>query len=207
MKLIKKIDDFRVRDDVFFDEKIRYIAGNKDSILDIGGGTRFQKQLKPYKSLLSDRKYVCLDKDPACQPDIVADAHHLPIADGAFDAVLCHSVLEHVENPFQVVREIYRVLKSDGVCLACVPFLSPYHGGGPYLDYWRFSQDGVAVIFKDFTVVEVCPTRHFLETWFHLLVPPVSDILSPLGKLADQLLRTAKYRPHQVAGWLIFAAK
>ena len=45
----------------------------------------------------------------------VADAKHLPFHDAAFDAVLCHSVLETLANPGRAVDELRRVTKPDGV--------------------------------------------------------------------------------------------
>jgi ubiquinone/menaquinone biosynthesis C-methylase UbiE len=44
-----------------------------------------------------------------------ADARCLPLADAVFDAVLCHSVLETVGEPADVVAELRRVAKFGGV--------------------------------------------------------------------------------------------
>jgi SAM-dependent methyltransferase len=45
----------------------------------------------------------------------VADLQALPLADGAFDAVFLHGVLEHLRQPVIVLREILRVLKPGGL--------------------------------------------------------------------------------------------
>ncbi len=37
------------------------------------------------------------------------------IADNSFDVVICHNVLEYVDNKEQVISELYRVLKPGGV--------------------------------------------------------------------------------------------
>jgi ubiquinone/menaquinone biosynthesis C-methylase UbiE len=39
----------------------------------------------------------------------------------SLDVILIISVLEHLDHPEQVLREIYRVLSPDGVCLINVP--------------------------------------------------------------------------------------
>lgn len=43
---------------------------------------------------------------------ICADAHHLPIRDGAFDVVLCSNTVEHVTEPKQVIAELMRVARK-----------------------------------------------------------------------------------------------
>jgi ubiquinone/menaquinone biosynthesis C-methylase UbiE len=45
----------------------------------------------------------------------VADGRRLPFRDAAFDAVLCHSVLETLSDPARVVAELRRVTKPSGV--------------------------------------------------------------------------------------------
>jgi len=45
-----------------------------------------------------------------------ARAEKLPFTDSYFDFINCAEVSEHVEDPVQMCREIYRVLRSDGRC-------------------------------------------------------------------------------------------
>ncbi|MGW2397969.1 methyltransferase domain-containing protein [Kitasatospora sp. NPDC001664] len=44
-----------------------------------------------------------------------ADAHRLPYADGEFDVVHAHQVLQHVADPVAVLRELRRVTAPGGV--------------------------------------------------------------------------------------------
>lgn len=46
-----------------------------------------------------------------------AVGEHLPFATASFDVVLAQDILEHVGNPDDVLREIARVLRPDGVAL------------------------------------------------------------------------------------------
>ncbi len=44
-----------------------------------------------------------------------------PYDDGEFDVIFCLNVLEHVENPFNMFREVNRVLKSNGLFVIAIP--------------------------------------------------------------------------------------
>ena len=50
-----------------------------------------------------------------------ADGFNLPFADETFDICLCSHVLEHVDRPHEMVKEINRVLKTGGIALIEFP--------------------------------------------------------------------------------------
>lgn len=45
----------------------------------------------------------------------------LPFEDNFFDAVMCIETIEHLENPWQYLREVYRVLKPNGQLIISTP--------------------------------------------------------------------------------------
>lgn len=47
----------------------------------------------------------------------------LPFSDGSFEFVLCSNGIEHLEDPFQFIRECYRVLNERGILLITTPNL------------------------------------------------------------------------------------
>ncbi len=47
----------------------------------------------------------------------VNDAHKLPFKRGYFDLIVCTEVLEHVEQPGLVLKEIKRVLSKNGIAI------------------------------------------------------------------------------------------
>lgn len=53
-------------------------------------------------------------------PALVGAGEALPFADASFEIVTCWDVLEHVQAPRQLLREIARVLKHDGVAFMTV---------------------------------------------------------------------------------------
>ena len=154
--------------DKFFDKKIREIAKEKE-ILDIGGGFKFQKELSKYKYLFKNSNYQTLDAEKKYNPDIIGDICNIPLNNESVDVVICKAVLEHVPEPQKAIKEIYRILKKGGKCFVYVPFLYPYHAHkGVYGDYYRYTQDGIKYLFRDFKSIETCSVRGNLETVFNL---------------------------------------
>ena len=84
---------------------------------------------------------INLDVDPSDHTDCVGDALVLPFESDTFQLVLSQETMEHVADPFQAVREMGRVLKTDGVLYLQVPFVLGYHPDPE--DYWRFTHSGV----------------------------------------------------------------
>jgi ubiquinone/menaquinone biosynthesis C-methylase UbiE len=77
---------------------------------------------------------ITVDKVDLPTVDIVADIENgMPFLwDNSVDEIHCRSVLEHIENFENLIREIVRVLKEDGKAYISVPhFSNPYY----YSDY------------------------------------------------------------------------
>lgn len=53
--------------------------------------------------------------------DIHFDLHNIPLEDNRFDVVFCNHVMEHVDDPLQCMRELFRVLNSGGWAIMQVP--------------------------------------------------------------------------------------
>ncbi len=66
-------------------------------------------------------RYVTTDLDPAQTVDLRLDVTALDLPDGAFDAVICSHVLEHVPDDARAMRELRRVTAPDGFALVMVP--------------------------------------------------------------------------------------
>ena len=122
-------------------DKLRKKGSQRQLVLNIGGGNK--------KYGFSDE--INLDIVQFPKVDVVADAHCLPFKNESFDLAICESVLEHVENPVGVVKEIYRVLKKRGKIYAITPFLQRYHSYPK--DYTRWTLNGVESLFSQFKVI------------------------------------------------------
>lgn len=198
----------------FARERLEKIFQDKKTVIDIGGGLRVsrdrgnrydqsQEWLLPY---LQKVDYKILDLVSDFRPDIVGDIHELPFPDNSQDAILCISVLEHVENPIKACQELYRVLKPGGYCYVYVPFLYYYHAEhGYYKDYWRFTKDTIDYLFKDFSGIEKHNTRGALGTWLKLSPFGKIDILAKAFGWLDVVF--GKSNSSQTSGYNIFLVK
>jgi SAM-dependent methyltransferase len=161
-----------VLDRDIFPECIAVIA-RRAVIVDLGAHEPQQKQLREYRPLFSGVRYYATDLSPHPGLDFVADAQDIPLQDASVDAILCHSLLEHVFEPTQVAREMFRVLKPDGVAFVYVPFLYAYHGDprgkGP-VDCYRFSPDAIRYLFRDFARIQIQPVSRAVEASLRLLM-------------------------------------
>jgi SAM-dependent methyltransferase len=109
-------------------------------VLDIGCG---KKPYYPYFAA-NATAYVGVDIDnPAA--DLVGSIEALPVEDDSFEVVLCTQVLEHVVDPDQAVRELWRVTAPGGRVLASTHGVQVYHPAPE--DYWRWTHTGLELLF------------------------------------------------------------
>jgi len=97
-----------------------------------------------------------LDSDPQSGATYIADLcqyNDRLIPTSFFDWVLCTEVLERVVDPFAAVRELNRLLKPGGHAFITTSFNVAV--GGPSPDFWRFTEHGLRVLLKDFTIVSL----------------------------------------------------
>ena len=66
-------------------------------------------------------RYVTTNLDPDQAADLRLDVTALELPDGAFDAILCSHVLEHVPDDASAMRELRRITAPSGFCLVMVP--------------------------------------------------------------------------------------
>ncbi len=65
-------------------------------------------------------RYVTGDLEPGAA-ELVLDITALELPDGAFDAIICSHVLEHVEDDRAAIGELHRVLAPVGWAIVMVP--------------------------------------------------------------------------------------
>ena len=121
-------------------KKAGYLKGK---ILNAGAGWRDLSHLVDGELINQD---ITWPDDDRKNIHIFSPIHNIPVADNTFDTILCIAVLEHVENPEEIIPEFLRVLKPGGIVVASVPFMQPEHKIPT--DYQRYTKDGLERLFR-----------------------------------------------------------
>ena len=119
-------------------------------LLDVGCGTKpYQAIFRPYVE-----EYIGLEHEAtfgatsaagmSVGPDVFYDGQRIPFEDRSFDTVLSIQVLEHTPRPQELVDEMARVLRQDGLLILSAPFCFRLHEQ-PH-DYFRYSPHGLREI-------------------------------------------------------------
>ncbi len=99
-------------------------------IADVGSGVTFF----PFALARAGFNVWCVDRDPICKLDLekavevmaaspgtvsclTSGPDSIPISDQSVHAIVCVSVLEHVDDPAALIEEFARILLPNGVCL------------------------------------------------------------------------------------------
>lgn len=126
---------------------LKYVNGKT---LDFGAGSAKYKQIIKEKT----KEYLAFDMFPGPDIDVVGDVLKTSFPEGSFDTIISTQVLEHVEKPWMMVKEIKRILKKDGICILTAPFINPSHNDPG--DYFRYTTSGVKSLFRNenFEIIE-----------------------------------------------------
>jgi SAM-dependent methyltransferase len=137
--------------------------------------------------------YVNLDLFAFPGVDVVANAEVLPFPGSLFQRVECDAVLEHVERPDAVLREIERVLAPGGFAHIVTPFCHPFHRYPE--DFRRYTIDGLRLMAGSLEIVK--------SGW---RTGPTATILVFFLEYAKVWLpwRPMRILAHGVLGWVLF---
>jgi len=169
ISLIKKtkINNYYLKNQKDFRDRILNEIDLNDHILDIGMAMRDKH--KKIKSKILETLDV---NDFGDYPDIICDiCSDISGLENKYNKIICLAILEHVYDPFSAVANLKKMLKNDGVIYGYVPYLYHYHAPNDlkFQDYFRFSKDALAYLFKDFNNVELFPIRGRISTPLNIL--------------------------------------
>ncbi len=135
---------------------------NASRVLDLGCGTG--GSIDFFKLHAPGAHWVGLDIQDSpevrarCRTDgefHVFDGVDIPFEDSSFDLVYCKQVLEHVKNPYMLLKEVQRVLKPGGYLVGSTSHLEPYHS----YSYQNFTPFGFCALAQDASlqIMEIRP--------------------------------------------------
>ncbi|MFW9965394.1 MAG: class I SAM-dependent methyltransferase [Candidatus Sifarchaeia archaeon] len=110
---------------------LSHVDFSKKTVLDVAGGTGYigqtiKKMGGTYINLDISRGMLSLARDKLSSMKgnhllILSDVHNIPLRENMVDVALVSEVLEHVQNPTLVLREVNRVLKQAGTIIVTNP--------------------------------------------------------------------------------------
>lgn len=116
-------------DDVIFRKRILQSITPTSQVLDIGAGAGIVSSMN-FRGVAGRVCGIDLDprveQNPFLDEGHIADAGSIPYPDETFDLVFADNVMEHLEDPVSVLKEIRRVLKPDGEFLFKTPNRTHY---------------------------------------------------------------------------------
>lgn len=132
------------------------------------------------------------DSQIDCPGVIKGDVHHLPFNDSTFDLVYSAATFEHYYDPWQVAREVHRVMKPGGLFFGLIAFLQPWHGDS----YYHFTHLGTRQMLSvaGFEVIDIRAGEHgvpyLIQQMFSSPFAAVGKVLSWYGRFLAAVRRT-----------------
>lgn len=136
------------------DRRVAAVAdGFSGSVLEIGSGRQdLGAEAYSVRRLFAPAvDFTQSDVNPEFGHEVV-DVTSMQI-DQRFDLVICMYVLEHVYDVTTAVANLHRAVRPGGRVLVAVPHLYPYHDEP--IDFWRFTEHSLRLLFGDFSHVEI----------------------------------------------------
>jgi len=100
---------------LYLQNKTSFFTANK-TVLHFAPEQAFYKKFRQ----LSNLNYTTTDLNSPLA-DVKADICDLPFKDEEFDFILCNHVLEHIPDDTKAMKELYRILKPNGMAILQIP--------------------------------------------------------------------------------------
>jgi SAM-dependent methyltransferase len=132
-------------------------------MLDIGCGEKpYLEYFRPFV-----RQYIGLEHPltlhDMTKVDIFGTGTSLPFKAESFETVAAFQVLEHIPEPLELLREVFRVLTPGGYLILATPFMWGEHEQPR--DYYRFTRYGLSYLIEKvgMTIVKIMPVTGYWQ--------------------------------------------
>lgn len=125
-----------------------------------------------------------------CSVDVIGDIHRLPFKDDSFDKVIASNILEHSSDPIDIIQNIHRITKPNGIVEIIVPHAFSV---GSYVDptHKSFFTLGTMDYFtKD------CELNYYCKAQFEILKRSLGVYVPRLGRFTRILTWFFNLKPY-----------
>jgi len=107
-----------------------------------------------YKKFFDGWEYFGVDVDQKDNVDVVMTGEYeIPLPDNFADLLITGQCIEHVRNPFKLMAEAVRCLKTGGYVICIAPNRDSIHRYP--IDTFRYHPDGMEAIFDEAGVTKI----------------------------------------------------
>lgn len=145
-------------------DRVEQLCGRRSPrVLQVGSRPSLSdRNERNWRSLIGKRfgpraKFIGIDLEAGANVDTVLDICSPPralktaLGEEPFDLVICCHVLEHTQAPMRAARNIESLLRPGGLAYVATPWSQAFHAMPN--DFWRFSQQGLMLMFDRLDVV------------------------------------------------------
>jgi ubiquinone/menaquinone biosynthesis C-methylase UbiE len=132
------------------------VGSNIQLVLDLGCGDG--NSVDFFRKKIPDVRWIGLDIESSLElkkrnrTDVefsFYDGVNIPFEDNYFDLIYSHQVFEHVQYPKELMKEINRVLKCNGIFVGSTSHLEAFHGNSTF----NYTPYGFTLLLKDTQLV------------------------------------------------------
>lgn len=184
--------------EILIHEISKHLSLVRGDMLDVGcGNCPYYLMFEPLVQTYVGMDYVAGESEKL---SLVGDAQAIPLKSDSFDTILCTEILEHVAEPQQALKEMFRVLRRSGILILTTPQRAPIHAA-PH-DYYRFTRYGLAYIAEKagFKIRQISPRGGL----FIFMICVANEALYSLAGGVNALLRRFCTRNFSVTRSYIF---
>ncbi|MBD2516992.1 methyltransferase domain-containing protein [Nostoc sp. FACHB-973] len=165
---------------------------SQDRLLDIGGRNSYSLSRQRIDLLNQNPNNTIVSTDVIAdyKPDLIDDICNTKIEPNSFSGIYCNAVLEHVQEYWKAIENIYNILEEKGEALFYIPFFWSFHD---QMDYHRFTFTEIARMLGKFSEIKIfCPgdAQGFGFVFWYIIT--ITNI-SKFPKLAEFLSKTTNF--------------